>query len=1243
MNSSKSNRRIRGIGIIALSALGVVGNVQAAVNLAQAPLYTLSSVKPNLMFVVDNSGSMDSEVLMPTNDGALWWHTGDRSFVGRDANDAAAPGTVNFNRAGGANGTWKKYTYLFPNGSGVPERVYSDSDHDHFAIPPTAPFAWVRSPDYNGMYYDPSVEYAPWVDFSGQDFEDIDPTAAPSDARLGGQQLDLTANITSRDNNWVFQMWPGMVIPEGTYFRDTDDNWKTATSDIVLGTDRRVPIRYYPATYYVRSTTGGYVTDNFTGTCDAPNPAHYLDFASAPDDFISADADALGPDGSCLVRHEIKSGNSFPSGRSYDEEMQNFANWFSYYRKRHLALRGGAAAALDPLEGFRIGGFPINQRTLQGMWDFDIQRDNFFSWLYARGGNNGGTPNRLALREAGEQYRTNSNIITHSCQHNFTLLFTDGYSNPDPVSVGNADGSAGSPFADTFSGTIADIAMNYYLNPLRTDINMGNVPVRDACPVEPSDPAAPGWVDCNADLHMVTYGITLGARGHIFGVTHEDVIDAHDNPPVWQNPTTARNPVQVDDLFHAAVNTRGQMLNAQNSTELATALQSALRAILDVPNGSSSSVAANSTRLDLNTLVYQARFDDDDWSGELLAYTVDADGNLAATPSWDAGQRIPLPGARNIVTLNDVTGTGALFLWDELSLNQQAALDLDSVGVDDDRGAARLAWLRGDKSNEAPNGLRFRARPNSVLGDIVNSDPVFVGDQNYGNNILPGTEGSSYVSFRNAAAYKTRKKMLYVGANDGMLHGFDAATGDEVLAYVPKAVYADLSKLTAPDYQHRFFVNGSPRSADAYIDSTGSGTKSWRTVLVGTAGAGARSVFALDVTDPDGFGASDVLWERTGADLPGLGYTLGEVAIGRVKAGGKWVAIIGNGYNSDSHTARLYVIDLADGSVLGDFDTGVGSAADPNGLHAPVPVDVNGDRIVDFVYAGDLKGNIWKFDLTSVDGSLAGKSEWNIVPHGGAVAPLFTAADASGVAQPVAVRPTIGAHPRGGLMIYFGTGKFFETGDEIIAATPQIQTFYGIWDTGTAVTRANLQAQTIDWEGEVSFATPDGGSVAHDLRVVSENQVDYATKKGWQLDLISPNLGGVGVGERVISRALLRDGRIIFTSMIPSPDPCEPGGDGWLMELDAVSGARITEAVFDLNGDGYFDEDDWIEIDDGAGGKIKVPPSGIKSTEGIINTPGVIEDGDKEFKFASGSQGGIQRIVESSGDVTGRKGWWQLR
>jgi type IV pilus assembly protein PilY1 len=1149
---------------------------QASVNLAEVPLYLTAGVQPNLMFILDDSGSMQ------------WEHMPDGGGMGFSV-------------------------YMFPRPADLYGGTVYNNQVPNFAADNVHNF-YGRSATNNAVFYNPDIDYVPWSNPDGSSMADANPAAAlynPVTPALGS--LNLTAQQTQ----------------VATWFAHTT-NLNSANCAPCGGNHTYWPITYFNYLGGDPVQAGSYQMVQITTA------------TAASDTFTS-------PNGTVRTR---------------DQEIQNFANWFQYYRSRILAARAGIGRAFGVQgENMRVGFGSLNKGAaaidgvntgtiIRGVRSFSgTDRDDFFDLLYDHTINDRFTPLRRALNDAGSYYSRsdnagpwgntpgdNSDSSSHlSCRQSYTILMTDGFWNgPDPT-VGNADGTDGptitdpegqtyqytaaDPYQDSFSNTLADVAMEYWKNDLRTDIVNG-------VPSSPENPAF--W------QHMVTFGVGLGVEGAIDPATAWTAV-SNGAVVAWGDPFVT-NPAKLDDLLHAGVNSRGGYFTASDPDSFAQELSQTLAAIMQRTESSSSSVAANSTRLDAGTLVYQARFDSDDWSGQLLAYQVNANGELIDPPDWDAGQLIPAAATRKVFTLNDSTDVGVPFAWTDISTAQQDALDLDALGNDDGHGEERLAWLRGDQTNEAPSGLGFRARSKSILGDIVNSDPVFVGLQDFGNNALPGGEGSSYIGFRNSNAYLTRKKMLYVGTNAGMLHGFDAETGIEQFAYVPKSLFSELSKLTSPDYTHRFFVNGSPRSADAHIDHDGNGTPSWRTVLVGTTGAGARSVFALDVTDPAGFGAGDVLWEFTSDDNGELGFSLGEATIARLKAGDKWVALVGNGYNSNSHTARLFILDLATGAELEVLDTGVGDASNPNGLHAPVPVDVDGDRIADFVYAGDLHGNLWKFDLTG-----AAQSDWKIAQPGGSTQPLFTATDGGGNVQPITVRPTVGLHPSGGVMVYFGTGKFFEVGDEIVSATPSIHAFYGIWDKGAHVTRAELQAQSITWQGNATFTQPDNSTVTHEMRVVSENDVNYGVKRGWYLDLLNPNLLGVGQGERVISRAILRSGRIIFTSMIPAPDPCQFGGEGWLMELDALSGGRLAEAVFDLNGDGYFNEDDWVEIDDGLGGKIKVPPSGIKSKEGIINTPGVIEDGDKEYKFASGSSGGIQRIVESSGDAAGRKGWWQLR
>ncbi len=1200
------------------------------------PLFLTANVPPNIMLIIDDSGSMDSEVLLPTNDGALWWHTGDRSFVGRNNIDVT-DGSLNYNQAGTANDIWKKYVYLFPNGTGTGNRVYSDSTNDHYAVPPIGPFAYLRSSDYNGMYYDTTQDYTPWVSAGGYTFSGVAAGSAPSDPNpdRGSSTVVLDNEIENAAGNHVFRFHAGMVIPQGTYYRDwSDSSWKTAPVDREVTDDRNVPVRYYPATFYQRVVSDDtYSINGDTGVCNSPNPAHYSTYVATPSSFSSSDVDVLAPDGSCLKRYEIKTGITFPSGRDYDAEMQNFANWFSYTRKRHLALRNGAGKAFDEVSRARVGGYRINNLNLQGMWDIDTEKNTFYNFLYNAVGS-GGTPNREALNYAGQQYNTNANVITERCQKNFVLLFTDGFANVwTGAGVGNVDLDDGEPYADTHSNTNADIAMHYYQGPLRAGLPAGDVPVSRLCGTD----GAPPWLDCNSDLHMVTYGITLGARGNIFGVTHQTIADAYNTPPSWQIPATARNPVQVDDLYHACVNARGELLNANNAAELTDALSTALKAILSQSVGSAAAIATNSTRLIDNTLIYQARFDSSDWSGSLLAYEIGNDGSLESV-RWSTDMaKIPTYPSRAIYSWDGSDGIS--FAWGSLSTDQQALLTENKVN-----------WLRGDQSNEGSDGLRIRTK---ILGDIINSDPLVVGVPNFHYELLPvNAGGGSYAAFRLGLA--SRPSILYVGGNDGMLHAFDAETGDEKFAYVPAGVYENLANLTLPEYEHKFYVDGSPAVGDAFIDN------SWKTILVGGLGAGGRSIYALDVTNPLAFNDSKVLWEFGYADEdcePGvtacrdIGYTFGKPVLARMQ-NGDWAVIFSNGYESDGYKAKLFIVNAANGQLIRAIDAGTaGDSTTRNGLSAPALL-ADATQTITSAYAGDLHGNLWKFDLTSTSASF-----WHVAFKDSSDndVPLFVTQSN----QPITAPLNIGVNENGGHMIYFGTGKYFEVNDNDVsdpATNPGKQSFYGVWDIDDDPrTLTDLVEQTIIHEGQLH------GESDNDLRIVSNNPVVYEENAaikpyGWYLDLVPPS--GTLQGERVVSAPLLRRGRVVFTTLIPDTDSCSPGGGSWLLELDAMTGGRLISSVLDVNKDGDVTEGDFVVIvdPDDANKTISVSVSGRKSTVGIVKTPAVIEAGTLEFKYFGGSDGqggevvdgegtGVEIVREAGGEEGefGRRSWRQLR
>ncbi len=648
-------------------------------------------------------------------------------------------------------------------------------------------------------------------------------------------------------------------------------------------------------------------------------------------------------------------------------------------------------------------------------------------------------------------------------------------------------------------------------------------------------------------------------------------------------------------------------------------------------------MATNSTRLASDSFIYQARFSSGDWGGQLLAYPIGESGAIATIDSngipvvgsrvgWNAAKVLPVFGSRNIYTYNPGAAAGSRgipFLYGSLTAAQIIELNKNAAGTADGLASQRVSYLRGDATQEGQNGGPFRNR-SSKLGDIINSDPAFVGQQNYGFEGLPGAEGTSYRTFRASASYKTRSPMVYVGANDGMLHGFDANTGVEKFAYMPNAVYPKLRFLTYPTYNsaHKLINDGAPKALDAYLGGA------WKTILLGSLGGGGKGIYALDVTAPDSFGTSKVMWEFTSANDVDMGDAIPQPTIARM-ANGKWAAIVGNGYNSGGN-AVLFIIDLETGALIKKFNTGVGS---DSGLGSPTPVDVDGDRITDYIYAGDLKGNMWKFDVTN-----ASSTNWAIAFAG---LPLYTACSAdpctAGNRQPITARPEVGINPSSGYFVYFGTGRYFAVGDNGVGTGAN--TVYAIRDKndkGAAVTvlplagRANLVQQTVLNEQYLQF-----GDFKEGIRVTTNNTI-ADTKDGWYLNLPTS-------GERQVSTPLLRGGRLIFTTVIPSGDACSAGGESWLMEIDALSGSRLTESPFDLNRDRSFDVLDFARLNPSDPDSPLVPVSGRKSTQGIIKTPGIVTDDRIEYKYASGSAGGIDTTIENAGKQRGRQSWRELQ
>jgi type IV pilus assembly protein PilY1 len=685
---------------------------------------------------------------------------------------------------------------------------------------------------------------------------------------------------------------------------------------------------------------------------------------------------------------------------------------------------------------------------------------------------------------------------------------------------------------------------------------------------------------------------------------------------------------------------------AGEASEMVESLTAAFARISAEVRSSASSVAANSTRLGADTAVFQAAFDSTNWSGDLQAFRINDDGTIDASAAWSAAVKLDAltdfnTNNRNILTIappvtagggSFVSTTGAEFTWSDLASAQQDALRQVPGGgtpVDVTIAQDRLDYLRGWRHQEQPDG-NFRKR-DSRLGDIVNSDPQFVHKQDFGYALLDQSTafaglgaGEAYLTYRQSASYQSRPPMVLVAANDGMLHGFnaslDSSGGEELFAFVPNAAYENLYELTLPEYAHRFFVDGSPRVADAWIGS------SWRTIAVGVTGGGGRSVFALDITDPTSMSESSVKWEFT---HPSMGYTLGQPAVAPLP-NGQFGVVVTSGYDTGEDDGVIWILSPSDGSIIHSF-TLQGSGE----LGSPLVVDLNSDRVADRIYVGDTDGNLWRLDLAG--GSTA---DWHApagLLSGGTTLPLFVARDDDGNPQAITAPLSSAFNDKGLHTIFFGTGSFYRVDDNVVPDNPPVDTFYGIIDRGQPITlRSELLEQEILAEVTVSGTR---------VRGVTANEI--VGHAGWYLDLEWPAAyGGPGpAGERVVSRAAVRGDRVIFATLIPNPDPCAFGGDSWVMELSTFDGGRLDYSVFDLNNDAEFDGDDWITITVN-GEDIRIPPSAIAPDINIIKTPAIISgfgENQDEVKVMSGSSGQLIRITEKGGVGIGRQSWRQLR
>jgi type IV pilus assembly protein PilY1 len=585
--------------------------------------------------------------------------------------------------------------------------------------------------------------------------------------------------------------------------------------------------------------------------------------------------------------------------------------------------------------------------------------------------------------------------------------------------------------------------------------------------------------------------------------------------------------------------------------------------------------------------IYRGNFDISDWRGDLLAYAVTTNSDSTVTVSsdakWSAAAQLnamsnPVQD-RKIYTGNpggNASPVAVPFLWSSIGDSLKTALSKASTdAVPDALGSARLNFIRGDSSNYGTFRKRYQ-----LMGDVINSGVVYSGAPD------PTTSTSaSYQTFYNTNANRT--PLVAVGANDGMLHGFNATNGKELFAYIPSWVATNLSALTGLDYlnNHRSYVDGTPSLGEAEVSGQ------WETVLVSGTGAGGPGVFALKVTDPTQFGASSVLWEFTNNDDGDMGYVVGKPQVLKMRTSApdaatatyQWFAVVGSGVNnyagkdpSDPTRGQqaLFLLDLSKPAgtpwrersnyfkIVFPINATLNSTLAPGLINFTAVLD--SAKAVSKMYMGDLQGNLWKLNF-----SASGSDTWTLAnlssfKYDSRAIPMYIAKDSSGNLQPITVAPTIGAADAANASkILFGTGKYLESADVF---STSVQSLYMVYDSGetnpdgTGKMDGGSTASAISNRNYLKAGTAD--SAAGTL-TVPEYTLGLATspsgsvKSGWVIDFPK-------TGERQIGNANLVGTKLVTSSLIPTTNASTSAcgtvsAGGVAYSLDYTTGSGVSE------------------------------------------------------------------------------------
>lgn len=1095
---------------------------------------------------------------------------------------------------------------------------------------------WMRSADVNSIYYNPKKLYLPWAKLDAGGAVVRYPAADPAKAWFN-------PDITSPDNS------------------TTRANLTAATTNVSAQWCLTVPANF-----------GSELS------CDASATSRSF----APGLFYVLNSPSANPNNvGSFTQWNVNSASGFPVAKwssdrtdcdpthcTQAQELQNYANWFVYHRTRlHVAQAAVPEAILSmDNDSIRLGWAAIhsNGATVDGVSSIAViqgvrplstsLKNSLVSWLRSISSSNattgstpqpklaGGTPLRIATAAVGQYFsRTDARspwandpsasdgggpTSGHlTCRRSYNMLITDGYYNDSSaaytsaltsmgITVGNADGALSSPYGDTRADRLADVAYKYW----KADLQPSTA---DGVTATTKDSAT--W------QHLNQFMVGLGVYGSYNASQWEQIKAGTLTPTWWVSPFPtdgAADIRKIDDLMHAALNSRGDYYSVKDSSDLVSAMNSALT-LATAQTGSEAGVATAESTLVASNRKYIPEYNTGSWTGSLKAYELDASGRTVLDdtddtnndPLWDAANQVPAHGSRLIYTWD--TGAPRLFTWAAMST---ANKDLLGTLKSEDF----VNFIRGDDTNEGDAGTGLYRDRTGRLPDFVNSPPVLIKgnlDMGYGADITGGSDYAAFYTAKNA-----RNGTIFIGGNGGMLHAFNSSNGAEVFAYVPQAVYPKLEHLAQKSYgtstnYHQAYVDGPLTEADAYIVPKGSATKSWRNILVASMGAGGRGLMAFDVTNAPTMDADSILWEL--APVANMGYLMSEAQVGVLPGGTAWKVFVPNGHHSPAGTAALFVIDLKTGVI--EKTLTVGSAGN-NGLGG-VRLVRNSKKEVVAAYAGDLDGKLWRFEFGGDN-----DATWQVGYNGN---PLFTASSASGGVQPITAAPDLVSHPNGdgSNIVIVGTGKLMDEADRDDVSP---QSIYGVWDkvvpetsttsvnsaahtAGATLRTSRLVRQTISTGSAVTTPGEGSDTISTQYYNVTANTVDWADDKlGWYIDTAD-----IEAGVRTIYQPVVIDNFVLLSTVIPAGNVSGCGsmltGRAFDFFIHADTGAQDDEAVIDSNRDLEFTNGDVV-----SGGFARTADGRVRIVLGAPPPPG----GERRFSAQYPGRDAYMRVPPGGDD-----------